>query len=626
MGDTPAGSIAGIVPNAIDVALQLPGGLTMNNENDEESTAAVAPAPHPEAIEPLSPDPPRWRFINDAKKSLGYSSIHAGSYVRGKSSDELGANYIAPDTSSLHRPREERAKPRKVTFELPTIETSPKAVADVGRLDASALPESEIPDRCVGVGKLRIEESSRGAVDLPSGDFAGLPKSALGSTTARKPYKEWNVRVGAGPRGEERERKWYDGNVHDSYAMPGDDESRKSRAGVGKLNFRDPERVEEVFVGEPRVMRGGEGSREGGKGPKGRFDSRVGELYIHPGDSANGKDADSTTESAGDSTTARTRPTLDSRKKSMRKWICLLIFFLLPLLIILGVLVGMSRSAPAEGMGSVLLPPIIAANETTSAPSSSPSSGASSEPTSTPSLVFGDPLPSTIQPTSQRICSKERDFNICLAIDMSGSVCNDGDGSDCVSCPGATFLSTIGFASECRDTSVSEDTCCTNFAKVKEFSSIMVNSLGNFPAEKLFSVVQFATDAQLVRALSSADDTVLTIDGLEYTGGMTNHESAIQTCQQTLPPFDDRKNFIMLITDGLSSVPEFDPESAAEAAATNAKSDGSFIIPVFISPDNDLSALEFMSRLSSDGIVFDVTNFDTLTSLQDRLIDQVSCS
>lgn len=209
---------------------------------------------------------------------------------------------------------------------------------------------------------------------------------------------------------------------------------------------------------------------------------------------------------------------------------------------------------------------------------------------------------------------------------MSGSVCNDGDGSDCVSCPGATFLSTIGFASECRDTSVSEDTCCTNFAKVKEFSSIMVNSLGNFPAEKLFSVVQFATDAQLVRVLSSADDTVLTIDGLEYTGGMTNHESAIQTCQQTLPPYDDRKNFIMLITDGLSSVPEFDPESAAEAAATNAKSDGSFIIPVFISPDNDLSALEFMSRLSSDGIVFDVTNFDTLTSLQDRLIDQVSCS
>jgi hypothetical protein len=188
------------------------------------------------------------------------------------------------------------------------------------------------------------------------------------------------------------------------------------------------------------------------------------------------------------------------------------------------------------------------------------------------------------------------------------------------------LLSAIGLASECRDMSVSEDTCCTNFAKVKEFASIMVNLLGNFPADKSFSVVQFATYAQIVRTLSAADETVLAIDGLDYTGGLTNHESAIQTCQQTLPSFDDRKNFIMLITDGLSSVPEFDPEGAAEAAATEAKSDGSFIIPVFISPDNDLSALEFMSRLSSDGIVFDVSDFDTLSSLQDKLIDQVSCS
>ena len=53
---------------------------------------------------------------------------------------------------------------------------------------------------------------------------------------------------------------------------------------------------------------------------------------------------------------------------------------------------------------------------------------------------------------------------------------------------------------------------------------------------------------------------------------------------------------------------------------------GSFIIPVFILPDNDLSALEFMSQLSLDGIVFDVTDLDTLSSLQGRLIDQVSCS
>mmetsp|Transcript_11736 Transcript_11736/g.28840 ORF Transcript_11736/g.28840 Transcript_11736/m.28840 type:complete len:208 (-) Transcript_11736:118-741(-) len=207
---------------------------------------------------------------------------------------------------------------------------------------------------------------------------------------------------------------------------------------------------------------------------------------------------------------------------------------------------------------------------------------------------------------------------------MSGSVCNNGSRSECTACR-ASFLPFF-FQSECRDSSVGEDTCCNNFANVKAFSSLMVRLLGDFPAEKSFSVVQFATNAQMVSRLASADQAVRVIKQLDYTGGMTNHASAIQTCQQTLPSFDNRKNFIMLITDGMSSEPGWDPEGAAEAAAMDAKSDGTFIIPVFISPYNDWSELDFMGRLSSDGKVFDVTGFDSLNSLQDRLVDQVSCS
>lgn len=82
----------------------------------------------------------------------------------------------------------------------------------------------------------------------------------------------------------------------------------------------------------------------------------------------------------------------------------------------------------------------------------------------------------------------------------------------------------------------------------------------------------------------------------------------------------------MLVTDGVSSEPDYDPEGAAELAATSAKLDGTFIIPVFISPNNDWTALAFMRRISSDGKVFDVTDFDSLNSLQARLVDQVSCS
>ena len=198
---------------------------------------------------------------------------------------------------------------------------------------------------------------------------------------------------------------------------------------------------------------------------------------------------------------------------------------------------------------------------------------------------------------------------------MSGSICNDGNGSDCLDCD-----------SECRDSSVSKDTCCNNVADIKEFSSLMVDLLGDFPAEKSFSVVQFATKAQLVSGLSSTAQTMKVTGKMDYTGGSTNHASAIQMCQRNLQSFGNRKNFILLITDGVSTEPENDPEGKAEAAATSAKNDGMLIIPVFISPKNDKNALAFMRRLSSDGEVFDVTDFDGLNSLQNGLVDQVSCA
>lgn len=76
----------------------------------------------------------------------------------------------------------------------------------------------------------------------------------------------------------------------------------------------------------------------------------------------------------------------------------------------------------------------------------------------------------------------------------------------------------------------------------------------------------------------------------------------------------------------MPSEPDVNPEGAAETAARLVKNDETFIIPVFISPKNDWSALSFMKRLSSDGRVFDVTDFGSLNSLQQTLVDQVSCS
>jgi len=62
-----------------------------------------------------TPAPPRWRFVNEAKKSNGYASSFAGSYIKGQSSDELGAKYKPPDIS-LYKPEKEKVEPGKLKF------------------------------------------------------------------------------------------------------------------------------------------------------------------------------------------------------------------------------------------------------------------------------------------------------------------------------------------------------------------------------------------------------------------------------------------------------------------------------------------------------------------------------
>ena len=62
-----------------------------------------------------TPAPPRWRFVNEAKKTSGYASSFAGSYIKGQSSDELGAKYKPPDIS-LYKARQEKIEPGKLKF------------------------------------------------------------------------------------------------------------------------------------------------------------------------------------------------------------------------------------------------------------------------------------------------------------------------------------------------------------------------------------------------------------------------------------------------------------------------------------------------------------------------------
>ena len=57
-------------------------------------------------------------------------------------------------------------------------------------------------------------------------------------------------------------------------------------------------------------------------------------------------------------------------------------------------------------------------------------------------------------------------------------------------------------------------------------------------------------------------------------------------------------------------MPNDNPMCSALAVANNAKSEGTIILPVFISGQNDTEQLEYMSSLGNDGRVFEVTAFD----------------
>ncbi|KAL7537993.1 hypothetical protein ACHAXR_008198 [Thalassiosira sp. AJA248-18] len=134
--------------------------------------------------------------------------------------------------------------------------------------------------------------------------------------------------------------------------------------------------------------------------------------------------------------------------------------------------------------------------------------------------------------------------------------------------------------------------------------------------------------------MAPLEQTILALEDLTYTGGSTNHADAINACRTSLalaantPEGDGRrKSLILLITDGDPSEPEGTPLWDAQVAATQAKSEGAFIIPLHISQSSSLvpETASYLQSISSDGLVFDVSEFAALGSLEDRLLAQISC-
>ena len=104
----------------------------------------------------------------------------------------------------------------------------------------------------------------------------------------------------------------------------------------------------------------------------------------------------------------------------------------------------------------------------------------------------------------------------------------------------------------------------------------MISALAMISVESSFSIMPFATNAELVSDLALADEALDSLDALTFTGGRMNQAAAIDSCRTSLqsPREGDRKNFLFLIMDWSASEREGVPGLVAEAAVTEAKSKG----------------------------------------------------
>merc|ERR1712003_364003 len=196
-------------------------------------------------------------------------------------------------------------------------------------------------------------------------------------------------------------------------------------------------------------------------------------------------------------------------------------------------------------------------------PTSTPSTNPTSNPTNTPSDSPSEvPTPCPLDECGvcngpgkiaccdgRKVCDKNecpisRPISVCIALDESGSVCSIGSPNLCED-----------LATQAGNTNNSCDyeNNCPNFNDdTKEFANTLITGLDAVTLSSDFSVVSFARFADKDTPLTSAINAIDTINNLEYSGGWTNTQAAINECRLELQnaPADHLK-FLVIVTDGL---------------------------------------------------------------------------
>jgi hypothetical protein len=196
--------------------------------------------------------------------------------------------------------------------------------------------------------------------------------------------------------------------------------------------------------------------------------------------------------------------------------------------------------------------------------------------------------------------------DICVAIDQSGSICNQTS-SFCSSSEG-----TGGFAK------TGNSTCCQNYAVAASFAVEFVTITNTeLNGNAKIGVVRFATDSSIATNLTTSADAVMKIRTTAYSGGGTNTAAGINSCRNVLASGTSPKQILVLLTDGIPS-----GKNAADTQATGAKSNNITLIPVGVGTGIDTSNLQ---GWGTNGYYLTVSVFDDLPSIIGNLTDTILC-
>ncbi|KAL7559628.1 hypothetical protein ACA910_015313 [Epithemia clementina (nom. ined.)] len=268
-------------------------------------------------------------------------------------------------------------------------------------------------------------------------------------------------------------------------------------------------------------------------------------------------------------------------------------------------------------------------NPPTRSPTNPPTRSPTNAPTNAPTTKAATNSPTKKTTVVAGTECEDKPINICMAIDMSGSICSPPN--DVGSCQAYDDTPCI---TKCRNTTLNKDTCCSNYKKERDFAVNFINRFASgdiHTSEQQYSLVSFSTESFTISTLTaSTSDMIASVNKLKYWGGGTNTGEAIRMCYDTLKDKTDSENVIVLMTDGTPtrSIPGYDYAGHlfyAQAQAYNAKDAGMRLATVAINTGH-LQMQNLISLASGDDYVIGVNSFDSLnTSIVDKLAAIVKC-